>query len=456
MLNISPYSVKDKVDTSKYKTFSSFTPVSNTLIIKRLLIYSLIAGVIVALLPWTQNIQTVGELTSLQPSQRPQTVHSIIDGQIQAWLVNEGDFVNFGDTLMFIKEVKDEYFDPMLVERTSNQVESKRSAMGFYKEKADALETQIAALERNRKLKLEQGRNMVKQAVLRVEADSIDFEAVKINYDIAVKQFERQEKLYEEGIRSLTELEERKVKLQEMTARRISIENRLLASRNDYLNALIQLQSIEAEFADKLSKAASERFASLSNLYDTEATVAKLENQLSNYQIRSGMYYITAPQSGFITQAMKTGVGETIKAGEPLISIMPGQFQLAVALHIRPMDFPLVKKGQHVRLLFDGWPALVFSGWPNVSYGTFGGTVYAVDNFTNEKGLYRVLVVPDPTDEPWPNALRVGGGARGFALLNTVTIIYELWRQINGFPPDFYGDEGIIWKDKSGKNKKIQ
>jgi adhesin transport system membrane fusion protein len=48
------------------------------------------------------------------------------------------------------------------------------------------------------------------------------------------------------------------------------------------------------------------------------------------------------------------------------------------------------------------------------------------------------LVAPDPQAEPWPTGLRVGGGAQGIALLNDVAIGYELWRQINGFPPDYY------------------
>ena len=34
----------------------------------------------------------------------------------------------------------------------------------------------------------------------------------------------------------------------------------------------------------------------------------------------------------------------------------------------------------------DGWPAIVFSGWPNTSYGTYGGVVFAIDNFISEFG----------------------------------------------------------------------
>jgi hypothetical protein len=105
------------------------------------------------------------------------------------------------------------------------------------------------------------------------------------------------------------------------------------------------------------------------------------------------------------------------------------------------MDLPLVAVGREVRFLFDGWPALVFSGWPGLSYGTFKGKVFAIDNTINDKGKYRILIAPDEGEKPWPEALRPGSGAKGIALLNDVPLWYELWRQLNGFPPDYYDGE---------------
>lgn len=109
-----------------------------------------------------------------------------------------------------------------------------------------------------------------------------------------------------------------------------------------------------------------------------------------------------------------------------------------VEMYIRPIDLPLLEKGQSVLIQFDGWPAVVFSGWPNSSYGTFEGRVSAIDNFISPNGMYRVLVVPDPAGHPWPQALRVGAGTTNILLLKDVLVGYELWRKINGFPPDFY------------------
>jgi hypothetical protein len=146
------------------------------------------------------------------------------------------------------------------------------------------------------------------------------------------------------------------------------------------------------------------------------------------------------------------GIGETVKEGASLLSFMPEKYEFAVEIYVDPIDLPLVNKGEHVRLQFDGWPAIVFSGWPGASYGTYGGEVYAIDQFISENGKYRVLVKPDEKDHPWPSELRVGGGTKAMLLLNDVPIYYELWRQMNGFPPEFY--KPVNTSKKADKDEK--
>jgi multidrug resistance efflux pump len=370
---------------------------------------------------------------------------------MEKWFVKEGDYVTKGDTILFISEIKDDYFDPNLLARTDQQITAKGLTLRSYEEKVKALDNQITALTEMQRLKIEQAQNKLRQAELKVTADSIDYEAAITNFSIAQKQLKRMQQLYDEGLKSLTDLESRTLKLQESQAKLISYESKLLSSRNQLINAKLELSAIKNDYQDKLAKASSERFSAMSNQYNAEAEVTKLQNQYTNYSMRIGMYYITAPQNGYITQAISSGIGETIKEGEPIVSIMPAEYDLAVEMYIKPMDLPLVKKGQEVRFMFDGWPAIVFSGWPNVSYGTFGGVVVAIDNFTSKDGKYRILVAPDPSEVPWPEAIRIGSGANGFALLQDVPIWYELWRQINGFPPDYYTPETeeITKKEKS-------
>ena len=140
-----------------------------------------------------------GAVTTLTPEQRPQTIQSPIPGRIEKWFVNEGDFVEKGDTILFISEIKNEYFDPQLVERTGNQVNSKKRSMDSYENKISSLGGQIDALESERVLKLQQAQNKLKQSVLKMRSDSIDLEAFKTNLEIAERQFNRIQQLNEEG-----------------------------------------------------------------------------------------------------------------------------------------------------------------------------------------------------------------------------------------------------------------
>ena len=422
----------------KFHTFSLITDFKARKILTRLLVASLLLFLMVMFLPWTQNVQSRGNVTALNPSHRPQNIQSVIGGRIEEWYVKEGDFVKKGDTILYLSELKSEYMDPDIVPRAARQIEAKGQSVEAYSNKVRALDEQIVALDQTRKLKIAQSENYIKQGRLKIESDSIGLIAAQTEYAIAQTQFARMEQLYKEGLKSLTDLEQRKQKLQDALAKIISAQNKLLMSTNEYSNAVIELTSIRNQYNEKLAKTSSEKFASLSEKYQAEADFAKMQTQLMNYTVRTGMYYITSPQDGYITRAMKTGIGETVKEGEDLISIMPSNYELAVELYIDPINIPLIEKEQHVRIIFDGWPNIVFSGWPNSSYGTFGGKVVAIDNFVSPNGKYRILVTKQDDDYPWPKELRPSAGAFGIALLKDVPIWYEIWRQISGFPPDYY------------------
>ncbi|MBP6313294.1 MAG: HlyD family efflux transporter periplasmic adaptor subunit [Flavobacteriales bacterium] len=438
MLDLSPQNPGPELDSSTYASFRTIGVAKANELFAKWVIAICIIMIIGMFLPWTQNIRALGTLTSLSPDQRPQTVHAIIPGRLEEWFVSEGQLVNKGDTILRLSEIKAEYFDPMLLDRTQQQITAKEMTAKSYDEKVRSLDSQIDALTGGLRIKLEQAQNKILQAKLKIQSDSIRVVAARTEIKVADDQFRRGEQQFNEGLVSKVELERRQVAQQRANATLIDAQNQLLNARNELLNAQLEVNSIRNDFRDKLSKAESEKFASMSQFYTTEGEVSKMQVDLANYTVRAGNYYVTAPQQGYITKAIVTGIGETVKEGDPLVSVMPARFDLAVELYVRPMDMPLINNGQKVRFFFDGWPSIVFSGWPNTSYGTFGGEVVAIDNFISPNGKYRILVGPDKDDKEWPNALRVGGAAVGFALMSDVPIWYELWRQVNGFPPDLY------------------
>jgi len=441
MLNISNNKLNKKVTLDQYKSAQKVFHQRHYKHFNRFLLVFALVGFVVLFLPWTQTINGKGYLTTLKPNQRPQTIQSPIPGQIEEWFVQEGDYVKKGDTILFISEIKNEYFDPKLVERTGEQIEAKEASVNSYGGKVKALNTQIGALAKERSLKLQQAENKLLQSKLKVQSDSIDLEAAKTNTQIAERQFERISILEKEGLKSLTDVEAKRLKFQEAQAKLISQENKFLATKNQVINAQVEINRVKAAYTDKISKAQSDMYTAQSNQYDSKAQVTKLENAYANYEKRNDLYYIKAPQNGYINKAIKAGIGETFKAGDRLVGIMPSDYDMAVETYIEPIDLPLVHKGEKVRIQFDGWPAIVFSGWPNASYGTYGGEVVAIERFISDNGKYRVLLAPDKEDHQWPEDIRVGSGAKTIALLEDVPIWFELWRQLNGFPPNYYQPE---------------
>jgi multidrug resistance efflux pump len=392
-------------------------------------------AIIVLFLPWTQNIRTRGKVTTLRQEHRPQQMNSIIAGRIIKWYVKEGDFVRRGDTIAQLAEVKDSYLDPKLLERTRDQVIAKQSGVAYYSTKISAIDAQIAAMEQTLALK-------TRQLKLKVVADSMEAAAAANDHRIAEEQLRRQRIMKDSGLASTLQLEQRIQAVQNTLAKKISAETKFLNTRTD-------LMQVQQEFFEKLAKARGEKASAGSEIASTQAEIAKLDNQYANYAIRNGMYYLLAPQDGQVTQAAKSGINEIVKEGEKIAEIIPTQVEHAVEMFVRPFDLPLLSKGQTVRFLFDGYPAIVFSGWPKASYGTFSGKIVAIESSTSDNGMFRILVSPDTTVKPWPITLKMGAGAYGIALLNTVPVWYELWRNVNGFPPNFY----VGKKDKDDSKK---
>ncbi len=396
---------------------------------------------LIMFLPWTQNIKAKGDITTRYQEQRPYEIQSPIPGKIVKWWVKEGDIVKKGDTIVQLSEIKEEYLDPNLVNRTKEQVVAKRDVIDNYKGKISTADDQIKALQQTKELKIELLNNKILQLKNKIEAEKAELIAATNEYNLAKDQNDRQQKMYNEGLVSLTQLQQRNVSFQNATAKKITTENKLAQTQQDLVNISVEKNSAIQEYNEKIFKAEGERFQSQSQVSAGIGDVAKLENMVSNYTIRNGMYIITASQDGQIVQAKKSGIGEILKDGEKLVEIIPTHIDYIVEMFVKPVDLPLISIGQKVRFVFDGFPAIVFSGWPEGSYGTFGGKIIAFENNIHKNGLFRVLVSEDSNDRKWPQQLKIGSGAQGIALIKDVPIWYELWRNINGFPPEFYAQE---------------
>ncbi|AYL97561.1 HlyD family secretion protein [Mucilaginibacter celer] len=432
-------------------------PAKSARMFGRILIGLLIIIIIIMFLPWRQTIPGRGTVTALRPQDRPQTVQNQIGGRIERWAVREGQEVKKGDTILVISETSQSYFDPELPQRLKEQLAAKQGSEKAALAKIEATNSQIAALNKGLKLQLTAAENKVTQAQNYVDIDKADLAAVQKFYDISKARLDRYEAGYKNGLFSLTDIESRRLKLQEDYAKVISQQNKLNNSRQNLINSSIELDNIRAKYQESLAKTESDLSSAISGRASVQGEIAKLRNDISNVDIRRGLYVVRAPQSGYVVKTLKAGIGENIKEGESVATLQPKTPLVAAELYVSAMDVPLILDTSDVRLQFEGWPSIQFAGWPSVAVGTFAGKIFAIDRVSSSSGKYRVLIkqtLPVPSqDEPWPTQLRQGSGVYGRIILRSVPVWYEIWRQLNGFPPSLEKEpskETTDGKDKKG------
>ena len=445
----------EKIQKETGYTLKSFNRIYNSNYRRQMRIWAVILVLSflgLLFLPWTQNIRANGTVTTLYQNERPQELNALIPGRIIKWYVKEGDYVNKGDTIVQLADVKVEYLDPNLIERTEEQLEAKQQKIDFYGEKITATGSQIDAIAGSRELKIASLENKIEQLKRKVESDSAEWQSAVVDLKIASEQYDRAKQMYQDGIISLVDFERRTGNYQKTVAVETEKLNKYQNTRQELIISRIDINNVRQEAADKIFKARGEQAGAQSEIATERGEVSKLQNQLQNYRIRGSQRWLIAPQDGQVVNAVKAGINEIVKEGEMIVQVVPSNINYAVEVYVKPVDQVLIDTGQQVRLIFDGFPAVVFSGWPNSSYGTFTGKVIAVETNRSTNGLFRLLVIEDKDERSWPQNLKLGTGAIGFALLKNVPIWYELWRNINGFPPDYYivKDEK---KDKGNEKK---
>lgn len=438
MVDESKKILEAKIEHYSIQSRSNIIPSNGPKFLGRLMIFAFLILIIILLLPWRQTISGRGTVTALRPEDRPQTIQNQIGGRIEYWAVREGQEVKRGDTILVLSETNQSYFNPDLPVRLDEQLEAKRGSEVAADQKISATDAQIDALSSALKIQLSAAENEVTQARNTVRIDSADLIAIRNYYETSKSRLARYETGYKNGLFSLTDIETRRLKLQEDKAKEISQENKLNSSKQKLLNAVIELDNIRAKYRQSLASALSDRSSAVSGKASVREEISRLKNEMSNIDIRRGLYVVRAPQDGYIVKTFKAGIGENIKEGESVATLQPLSPLVAAEIYVDAMDVPLILDSSNVRLQFEGWPSVQFSGWPSVAVGTFGGKVSVIDRVSTD-GKYRVLVrqlneVPKG-DEPWPILLRQGSGVYGRVILRSVPVWYEIWRQLNGFPP---------------------
>ncbi len=382
-----------------YTTALRLVKTPNTAVpLARGVILTLVGFIIILIVaPWIQNVAGSGIVTSFSPDQRPQTIDALIDGRIEKWHVQEGDYVKKGDTIVVLRDIDTKFLDPKFRERQQVIRDN------------EVAEAQLEVL-------------MAKQKVLQAKQKLLAAEATVTNANIdaatARIRYERAESLFAQGLASKREVETNLLALQKAINDSVKAQTNLEVEVQALANANTELQ-------------AKQRLA--------EAKIAKSDLELGNVASRSDFGVMLSPIDGYVTRIMQVGDGQAVKKNDKLAIVVPETDDIAAEIYIGSLDAAIIDTGRKVRLQFAGFPAIQApgGGFPDFAIGTFGGIVKVVDAVDDGEGKYRVLIVPDPNDKPWPSRayVRQGTEVTGWILLNEVPLGYEFWRQLNGFPP---------------------
>jgi multidrug efflux pump subunit AcrA (membrane-fusion protein) len=385
------------------------------------------ALVVVAFAPWQQNVTGAGRVVAFTPLDRPQAVQAPVPGRVVEVFVSEADQVAKGDPLVRIVDI-----DPDKITRIEAKLTAARNDLKFRKLNIETFEAQVTILEQARDLAVDAFRAKMEIAQENLKAAEQKLRAARADREFAVTQEKRLAQLVPEWIEEIKLLEARATR-RRADAEVATAQAELNAARAGVRSADAQLGQERETASAKVKEARAKMQREASKAAETEAKIADLEGDLraQNTQL------VNAPRDGRVFRLSVNTESSIVRGGEVLLQIVPATLQPAVELLVRGVDAPLIESGRKVRLQFEGWPAVQFIGWPSVAVGTFGGMVSLVDPTDSGNGRFRMLIVQDPNDMPWPDErwLRQGVRAKGWVLLEKVPLWYELWRQLNGFPP---------------------
>lgn len=397
-------------------------------------------------LPWQQNVTAFGAVTAFSPNDRRQAVNAPVSGVIVEWYVQEGAKVKMGDPLLLIRDI-----DPQFKNRLTEQLEARESKLQSKQEELMAYQVQLRSLLTVRDSRVLAARfklDAAKQAVVTAAEGVRSAEATLGAADLQITRLER---LLQEGLVAKREVE-------------VATRDREVAQRA-FNSAKADLDSAKAQEKSALAEVQQIRADAQASIDATNGLVKKIGAELADSRndlqvaqtnlSRQQSQLVTAPRDGTVLRVMANSPTEVVSQGDRLMFIVPDTVRRSVELKVDGLHAALITPGANVRLEFEGWPAAQISGWPSVAIGTFGGKVAFVDPLDDGTGSFRVMVLPDETEQRWPSErfLRQGGSAKGWILMEEVRLGYEIWRILNGFPPRIPNPDAIFFGDSPSTTK---
>ena len=416
---------------------------------------------------WQQSIKGSGNVIAYSPFERQQTIEASVKGKLVSWGENiyENTLVEKDQLIAIIKDLDENYVTRLQgkLGNTNDAISAALAQLDAYKRVLDANQLIVNNLELQLK-----NYTSLKQDTISTQDSFVEMaqkkllasKQIQIQMEAAIPQlkaeFDRSKALNIKGNLSDQKFQEVERKLQEAKAKvsksslDVEAAKAELAGKEFDRKAKINKAQIDIDYATAmLEKAKGEISKTSADIEKVKQTITEKRKELLDLEsqlARQATQEIRAPFAGFLTEVNPNLKTKILKVGDPICVIVPKTRDRAVQIWVDGNDVPLISPGRNVRLQFEGWPALQFAnGWPSIALGTYGGKVVSIDAIDNGKGKFRLLVQPDKNEPAWPDSklLKQGVKTNGWVMLNQVSLWYEIWRNLNGFPAtvDLMGDE---------------
>lgn len=404
--------------------------------------------ILLTFVPWQQNVPGTGSVTALSPADRIRTIPAPVSGRLVKLLVQEGSRVQKGDVLAEMQDQDPNFF--MLLEQrlglAREKVEASNQKLQFLDQQMITYEGALLSAQYSAQASLRAAIEKVREAERAVDGHRPVLTQKRLDY-------ERKKAGNELGVTSDLDFQEAESIFLSAQQKLEGLRSKVKQARAEEDAKLNDVDKIKLEDTAKITETDGKRETAKGELALAKKALTEAQTAVSRQETQ----VITAPLNGTILSIAGATSAELMAQGQPVIEFVPDTDQLAVELWMRGVDAPLITLGRKSRIQFEGWPAVQVSGWPSTAVGTFGGVVALVDAQASADGRVRVLLTPDPNEDKWPDNryLRQGVRASGWIQLDTVSAGYEIWRQLNAFPPSLRNAPGDIDTDK-GKETKMQ
>lgn len=325
--------------------------------------------VLIALV-WAYNAK-LDEVTrgrgKIIPASHIQIVQNLEGGILSEILVQEGELVEKGQSLMRLddlrfassyKESRLKYFE-LMIKVTRLSAEVKGELFTVPKEVADEhpdLAESEHSLFQSRKSELQNNISIFNEKVRQQEQELIALNAKKNqqgkSYRLLKQEVEMSAPLVKEGALSEVEL------------------LRLRRSLNDLkgdLNAtrltVPKVQSALEEARNKIEELKLRfRREAVAELNEAKAELARLSETILAHKDRVSRTLVTSPVKGTVNQLKVTTIGGVIQPGMDLLEIVPIEDQLLIETQIRPADIAFLHPGQEAMVKLTAYDFSIYGG----------------------------------------------------------------------------------------------